>query len=168
MDNKSFNKQREARILKHLSGSITDIKKEVETVMAEKANAEVLQHMQSQNQTQTQPVQQPVAQPNISGETLGGDSAQGMSQAKVRTLVKNPNAPKVVQSTPNTTETPGPRAVNYSSEPVNGVPENYFDTIRNGGSANASSIFIVIAAFVIVIMVIMICLTIINSFGIGL
>ena len=168
MDKKSFNEQSEAGILNHLSGSIADIKKKVEPVMTEKANAEVLQNMQNQNQSQTQPVQQPVAQPNISGETLGGDSAQGMSQAKARTLVKNPNAPKVVQNTTNTTETPNSRPVNYSSEPVNEVPENYFDTIRNGGSANASSIFIVIAAFVIVIMVIMICLTIINSFGIGL
>ena len=159
MDKKTFNETSEAGILNNLSGSIADIKKKVEPVLTEKANAEVLQGMMKQDSVDTLSTM----------PDAGSNTNFSHQEQKSKTLVrKAPNAPRVVKSASNTTETPSPKSVNYSSEPVNEVPDNYFDTIRNGGSANASSIFIVIAAFVIVIMVIMICLTIINSFGIGL
>ena len=161
MVKKTFNENSEAGILSNLSGSISEIKKKVEPVMTERANAEILQNMQAPNNTTIS--NEPMNNPSLNGESnsLGGE-------AKAKTLVrKAPNTPRVIPAAPKEeVKTETPRV--STGEPVQGGPDNYFDTIRNGGSINATSVFIVIASFVIIAMLIMICLTILGSLGIRL
>ena len=165
MVKKTFNENSEAGILSNLSGSISEIKKKFEPVMTERANAEILQNMQAPNNVDSLST---MTQESMNNSSLNGEPNSLGGEAKAKTLVrKAPNTPRVIPAAPKEeVKTETPRV--STGEPVQEVPENYFDTIRNGGSINATSVFIVIASFVIIAMLIMICLTILGSLGIRL
>lgn len=81
---------------------------------------------------------------------------------RVRTI--GTNAPKIINNQQPTSNI-GTQERQTSFQDV-GHEENPFDSVRNGGSISANTILIVIASFVIVIMIVIICLTILSNFGI--
>lgn len=81
---------------------------------------------------------------------------------RVRTL--GINAPKIINNQQPTSNIENQER--YTNFQEVSREKNPFDAVRNGGSINANTILIVIASFVIVVMIIVICLTILGNFEI--
>ena len=153
-------------MIKNVPQAITEIKQKMTTELEESKNIGIGENTKNTNATQIPPnsFEQTT---NISNVSENGQGMENNAQAK--TLVRKPNGPvpKVIntnQEQPNNNQTP-----NYSGAAEgynNSQGSDYFDSIRNGGSINASTILIIIASFVIVAMLILIALTVLDGFGI--
>lgn len=99
---------------------------------------------------------------NISN--VNDNSMAPQENTNVKTLVREKqNTPRVI-NTPPVQNVQNDQSIykQYANVPSE---ENPFDSLRNSGNANANTILIVIASFVIVAMFIIICLTVFSSLG---
>ena len=148
--------------LTNVKESIKYVKDKAGKTLDDKANGELHDELKNNRMASNSFADaQTVNAASNNGQDMSA-SQNGNSKQLVR---KAPNAPKVI-STVNDSEP----VTQTASDQFRNVPsaENPFDSLRSGGgNTNASTILIVLASFVIVIMLVIICLTVLNAFGIG-
>lgn len=153
MDKKHFNCA-EQDIRKYINEAIIRTQKELEPISNERGNALLYNKtVEARHDTGSGT--------NNMNNDIGSDT-NNMNNDNVKTLVrKNQYAPRVVNNSELNTQNVQNEQSIYKQ--YANVPSD--DSHRNSGNANASTILIVIASFVIVAMLIIIVLTLLGEFG---
>ena len=145
----NFNENFEENMIKAVPAAAKEIESKMHSDLVNLANGRVFNDMRDQK--------------TVNNSTPNSNMNAPAQEQNAKTLVREKNnAPRVINN-PEPVQQVNPTV----SDQYRNVPseENPFDSLRESGNANASTIIIVIASFVIVAMLIIICLTILNAFG---
>ena len=154
----NFNENFEEKIINTVPAAAKEIESKMHSDLVNMANGRVFNDMRAHK----------VANNNTPSPTSAASPA---TESKAKTLVREKNnAPRVINNTvpvqqPTQTTSDKYRYVTSEESTTVGGQNNPFDSLRSGGNATASTILIVIASFVIIAMLIVICLTVLNSLG---
>lgn len=153
-----FREKWEDDMIKNVPLAAESIKKKLPE-LREKSNYELLNDMKNGNIDNTRTINVNNSNDNSNSKDLSNE------KVKVRTLTRDNKAPKVIDisNSNNNTNVSNNIYTEYRDVPS----ENPFESLRNNGNASASTVLIVIASFVIVAMLIVICLTLLGTFGVN-